>query len=325
MVITPLVAEFTLGTTPIRMVWLILLYIPIYGFGVLLIRELIRRTGGGPGSMLLMGVVYGLVEEGIALQGLTSPHLYHVARWAPRVLGINTAYAELNLTYHVVFSVTIPIVLADLVFPDLARGPYLRRRGLIGTASVALLGVLLLRASVPPQEDPGYVVPAAALLGFLAVIAVLSTTALWLLPKAGRSRRSPTGTPVPSPAVVATACGIATLLFMGLLYPFGGAHRSAFTHGDWTLVPMVLAAAVAVAAGATLRRWSAATAWTRRHLLAAVTGALVAHTLFGLVADTHTIADGVALAVAGVIMCVLLALLDRRVRDGSAGELRRPV
>ncbi|MEV0404744.1 hypothetical protein [Actinoallomurus sp. NPDC050550] len=323
-VITPLVAEFTLGTTPITMAWLILLYVPIYGFGVLTIRELIRRTGGGSGSMLLMGIVYGLIEEGVALQALTSPHLYHVARWAPRPFGINTAYAELNLAYHAVFSVTIPIVLVDLIFPDLAHRPFLRRRGLIGAGAVALLGVLMLRASVPPKEDPGYNVPTAALLVILALIAVLSVAALWLLPRSRRSPRSRAGSPVPSPVVVATVCGVATLLYLGLLFPFGGARRPAFTHGDWTLVPMVLAAVVAVAAWSVIRRWGTAAAWSRRHLLAAVIGALVAHTLFGLGANTHTVANGVGLAAAGVIMCALLALLDRRTRDVPGSGLREP-
>ncbi|GAB3985081.1 hypothetical protein GCM10029978_096700 [Actinoallomurus acanthiterrae] len=312
MVITPLVAEFTLGTTPITMAWLILLYVPIYGFGVLTIRELIRRTGGGFGSTLLMGIVYGLIEEGVALQALTSPHIYHVARWAPRPFGINTAYAELNLVYHAVFSVTIPIVLVDLIFPDLAHRPFLRRRGLVGAGFVALLGVLMLRASVPPKEDPGYSVPATALLVILALIAVLSVAALWLVPRFGRPARSRSR--APSPVVVATVCGVATLLYLGLLFPFGGAHRPAFTHGGWTLVPMALAAAVAVAAWSVIRRWGTTDAWSRRHLLAAATGALVAHTLFGLAANTHTVANAVGLTVAGVIMCVLLALLDRRVR-----------
>ncbi|WP_433182113.1 hypothetical protein [Actinoallomurus sp. CA-150999] len=323
-VITPLVAEFTLGATPIAMAWLILLYIPIYGFGVLTIRELLRRTGGGPGSTLLMGLVYGLIEEGVALQALTSPHIYHVARWAPRPFGINTAYAELNLAYHAVFSVTIPIVLVDLIFPGLAHRPFLRRRGLIGAGVVALLGVLMLRASVPPKEDPGYDVPTVALLVIVALIAVLSVAALWLLPRSGRPARSQTGALVPSPVTVATACGVATLLYLGLLYPFGGAHRPAFTHGGWTLVPMVVGAVVAVAAWSVIRRWSAAAAWSRRHLLAAAIGALVAHTVFGLAANTHTVANGVGLTAAGVVMCALLALLDRRVRDVPGSGLRAP-
>src|SRR4051795_435256 len=95
--IAPAVAELTLGTVPVRMWWVVLLYVPIYGAGVLLIRELVRRTGGGRPSVLLLGLAYGLVEEGLALQSLTSPHLYGAADWGPRPFGINTVYTELNL------------------------------------------------------------------------------------------------------------------------------------------------------------------------------------------------------------------------------------
>ena len=43
--LTPLIAEFALGTVPVRMLYLVLMYIPIYGAGALLIRELARQIG----------------------------------------------------------------------------------------------------------------------------------------------------------------------------------------------------------------------------------------------------------------------------------------
>src|SRR5690606_26530121 len=46
-VLTPLVAELALGSTPVRMAWLVLLWTPVYGAGVLLIRELVARRGRG--------------------------------------------------------------------------------------------------------------------------------------------------------------------------------------------------------------------------------------------------------------------------------------
>lgn len=64
---------------------------------------------------MLLGVGYELVEDGLGLQALTSPHLYGAANWAPRLFGLNTAYWEANVAYHVVFSVLIPIALTDLM------------------------------------------------------------------------------------------------------------------------------------------------------------------------------------------------------------------
>ncbi|MGI5224679.1 hypothetical protein [Actinoallomurus sp. CA-142502] len=311
--IAPVAAELTLGTVKVKMLWLVLLYLPIYGAGVLLIRELVRRTGGGRGSILLMGLVYGLIEEGLALQSLTSPHLYGAAGWAPRLLGVNTAYTELNLPYHVVFSVLIPIALVELVFPTLGSTPYLRRGGLVITGIVAVLGVALLRVSVPPSEDPGYVLPGAALIVIVVLVVVLSVVALRVLPR--RAARVRAAVAVPRPAVAGVVSAVAALGFIGLLYPFAGARHPAFTHGAWVLVPMLAAAALAVGAGLALWRWTAAADWTSRHRLAAISGALIAHTVFGVVANTHTVPDTAGLTVIGVVMIVLLVLLGRRL-DG---------
>jgi hypothetical protein len=225
-VLAPVVAEVTLGTVRLAMIWVVLIYLPIYGTGVLVVREVVRRTGGGWGSVLLLGLAYGLVEEGVALQSLTSPHLYGAAGWAPRPFGINSAYAELNLPYHAVFSVAIPIALVERMFPALRRTPFLRRGGLIVTAIVAVLGVGLLRASVPPSEDPGYTLPAPAL-AVLCLLIVALVLAAVRFPAGSR----PSGAEPPRPAVVGSGCAAAVLAYLGLLYPFGGARRPAFTEG----------------------------------------------------------------------------------------------
>jgi hypothetical protein len=310
MLIAPAAAELTLGTVKLKMAWLILLYVPIYGAGVLLIRELVRRTGGGRASLLLMGLVYGLVEEGLALQSLTSPHLYGAAGWAPRLLGVNTAYTELNLPYHVVFSVVVPIALVELVFPGHGPAPYLRRGGLVSTAIVAVLGVVLLRVSVPPSEDPGYVAPGTALIVIVVLVVVLSVIALRVLPQ--RPARVRPAVVVPRPGVAGVVSAVAAFGFLGLLYPFAGARHPAFTHGAWVPVPMLTAAGLAVCAGLALWRWTAADGWTNTHRLAVISGALIAHTVFGVVANTHTTPDTVGLTVIGVVMTILLGLLARR-------------
>jgi hypothetical protein len=319
--LAPLVAEVTLGTVPLEMIWVVLVYLPIYGAGVLVIREVVRRTGGGWGSMLLLGLAYGLVEEGVALQSLTSPHLYGAAGWGPRPFGINSAYAELNLPYHAVFSVAIPIALVERIFPSLGRTPFLRRSGLIVTAIVAILGVGLLRASVPPSEDPGYAlsIPALAALAVLVVALVMAAVRL-----PGGSMRG--GVEPPRPAIVGSGCAAAVLGYLGLLYPFGGARQPAFTDGLWVLVPMLVAAVVAVSAGLALRRWSTAPGWTPRHQLAALGGALLAHTTFGAVAvaAAHGAPDVAVQLAWGLATVLLLVALDRRDRALPQAETAGP-
>ncbi|MFI7043046.1 hypothetical protein ACWDTT_09390 [Streptosporangium sandarakinum] len=343
--LTPVVAELTLGNPPLRQAWLLLLWMPIYGAGTVLIRELVRRTGRGWPAVLLLGAAYGIVEEGLALQALTSPTIYGVADWAPRILGLNSAYTELNIPYHAVFSVALPILLVDLLFSDLRHRPYLGRTGLVVAGVVFVLGALLLRWTTA-FIDPGHQAPPAALAAFVLAIAALAVLALRFVPRhpglptaasrtvpapqSAASRTVPTppsaapgAVPVPSvvasrvvptPPVVACLAGVVAFGYLALLFPFGGARHPAFTQGGWVVVPMVAAALLAVAAGMLLRRWTAHGGWHDRHSLALAGGALVAHTVFGVIANGENTTDRVSLAALGLVMIGLLALLGRRTR-----------
>lgn len=308
--LTPLIAEFSLGTVPVRMLYLVLMYIPIYGAGALLVRELARRSGGGWPTVALLGVCYGLLEEGLALQSLTSPHLYGAATWGPRVFGINSTYTELNLPYHVVFSVLIPIAVVELLFPRLGTKSYLRRGGLVLTTFVTILGAILLRLAVPPTEDPDYQMSAIAILIVLTLIVSFGTLALRTLP--ARRLGSPSASPAPAPAVVGAVCGIATLAFLALLFPIGGARQPAFAHGNWVLVPMAVAAAIAIGTARLLARWSADLAWTARHRAVAIGAALIGHSVFGLATRAKTMPDRVLMAVVLVAFGLLTARLANR-------------
>ncbi|MER6509664.1 hypothetical protein ABT158_22775 [Nonomuraea sp. NPDC001636] len=312
--LTPVVAELTLGNPPLRQAWLLLVWTPIYGAGTVLIRELVRRAGRGWGSVLLLGAAYGIVEEGLALQALTSPTLYGAAGWAPRVLGLNSAYTELNLPYHAVFSVALPILLADLLFPALRHRPYLGRAGLVVAGVVFVLGVLLLRWTAAFM-DPGYLAPWPVQAGLLLAVAALAVLALRVVPP-------PSGTPaggsaggsagVPAAALVAVGAGGVAFGYLALLFPFGGARHPAFTQGGWVAAPMAAAALLAVVAALLVRRWAARGGWGDRHSLALAGGALVGHTAFGVLANGQTPADRISLTVLGLVMAALLALLARR-------------
>ncbi|MGH7883880.1 MAG: hypothetical protein ACREN8_13430 [Candidatus Dormibacteraceae bacterium] len=186
--LTPLIAEIAFGSTPLRMAWLVLLWLwlPIYGAGILLVRESVRRTGRGWPSILLLGLAYELVEDGIGLQALSSPHLYHAANWGAGIFGLNLPYWELNAIYHIIFSAMIPIFLTDLMFPAYRYLPYLKKTGFVITAIVALLGVGLLRVAVPPSQDPGYTAPWFITFGCVVGVIILAVIALRILPPANR-------------------------------------------------------------------------------------------------------------------------------------------
>ncbi|MFC4114347.1 hypothetical protein [Nonomuraea zeae] len=312
-VITPVIAELTLGNPPLSRIWLMLLWIPIYGAGTVLIRELVRRRRGGWPSILLLGLAYGIVEEGLVLQALSSPTLYGAAGWSPRFLGLNGAYTELNLPYHAVFSVALPILLADLAVPSLRERPYLKRTGIVVAGVVFVLGGLLLRVTVATSIDPGYQAPVAVLAGCVAAVALLAVLALRVLPPAARSTRQVSRAGMaPGPWAVGAFGVLAGFGYLALLFPFGGAARPAFTHGGWVAAPMLAAAVLAVLAGWLVRRWTASGGWTDRHSLCLAGGALLGHTAFGVLANADTLADKLELSALGLVMLALLALLGRR-------------
>jgi len=311
-VITPLAAELTFGSTPLRMAYLVLLWVPIYGAGVLLIRELVRRAGRGWPSILLLGIAYGMLEDGIGLQALTSPRLYDAAEWGMRVGGVNLAYWEATAIYHTVFSVAIPIALTELLFSSHGRRPYLRTGGLVLTATVTALGVAVLRFTVPVAQDPGYQAPLPFVLAVVVAVLVLGVVALRLLPRTGGR---PTTRPVARPAWWYLGSFVAVLAFLALSHPMFGAEQPAFTRGDTVAIPMAAVVLLTVGAVLMLRSAGSSTGWTPRHTLAVAGGALVGHGVAGLAITAfveRTLADRVGLAVLTVLTAVVFVLLDRR-------------
>jgi hypothetical protein len=311
-VLAPLIAELALGSTPIRMAWLVILWVPIYGAGVVLIRELVIRLGRGWPSILLLAVGYELAEDGIGLQALTSPHLYGAAEWGLRLGGFNVPYWEANLIYHAIFTLAIPIALTDLLFPAHRRRPYLGRSGTVVATAVAVIGVGVLRVSVPPSEDPGYQAPVPFVVGCVVAVLGLGVLALAVVPPA---RRCPTAARIPSGTWLFTAAGVGILVFFVLTFPLFGSRQPAFTHGPAVLMPMVAAAALVAAGWIALRRMSRSPVWTERHTLAVIAGALIAHSIGGLVAMAHTTIDRVGLIAIIAISCLAMWLLDRHLRQ----------
>lgn len=314
-VLTPLVAELALGSTPVRMAWLVLLWTPVYGAGVLLIRELVARRGRGWPSILVLAVAYELVEDGIGLQALTSPHLYDAASWGARVLGVNLPYLEANLVYHAVFTVCVPIALTNLLFPAHRGRPYLGVPGTVVTAVVAVLGVGLLR-TVSLSEDAGYQAPVAFQAGVAVLVTALGVVALFVLPRPRAS--GAVAARVPSRTALVVGSGLATLVFVGLSFPLPGARQPAFTEGWAVLVPMAVVAVGAAVCARYLLRVAATPGWTPRHTLALVGGALVAHSVAGLVVMASTPVDRVGLGVIIVLTVVGLLLVDRKLHPHPA-------
>ena len=140
----PLVAEYLLGDLSIKMLAALVMMAPMYGGGALLIREVVRRTGRGWPSILLLGAAYTLIEEGFTTQSLFNPdylkmHMHLLSHaWIP-ALGIGAWWTLFMFNLHTFWSMGVSIALVEALVPARAEQPWL---GPFGDSIVAVLFLL---------------------------------------------------------------------------------------------------------------------------------------------------------------------------------------
>jgi hypothetical protein len=161
-----------------------------YTAGALLVREALIRWRKGWPTAILLALAYGITEEGLgdntlfnSLQGRDGV-LGHFGRF----LGVNWIWSAGVLTFHVVYSIGLPILLLGLALPK-TRG-----RSLLGHRGIAVafltLGLSTATETVLVFEGTGFWMGESLFVG-----SVLAIVALVL---AGRS--VPTPDPFPPTA-----------------------------------------------------------------------------------------------------------------------------
>lgn len=157
--LSPIIGELLSGSAPpvefFNPFGLIILP-ALYGSGALLVREVALRWGKRWPTILLLGLAYGIVEEGLMVKSFFDPHWMDLGllgvygRWA----GVNWVWSISLMIYHAVISIAIPILLVELLYPEKRDQPWLGRRGRIGLSTllvlVVLFGFLALTTYRPP-------------------------------------------------------------------------------------------------------------------------------------------------------------------------------
>jgi hypothetical protein len=115
----------------------------LYGCGALLCRELKVRWGKGVGSLILLGCAYAVAEEGLMVASFFNPNWVDLGalQGFGRALDVNWVWAVELTIYHAFFSVTTPVLLVELMYPDDKVRPWLSSRGLKVAAGAFLLDV----------------------------------------------------------------------------------------------------------------------------------------------------------------------------------------
>src|SRR5271157_2444588 len=183
--LSPGIPEYLSSSSPLSSVILNPIFFPIqlalnlglYVPGVLLVREAMIRWHKGLGSVLLLGAAYGILEEGVALSTLfyskAQPvgNLGYYGHW----VGVNWIWVAGILPVHMIFSITIPIVLLGLALPRTRGEPFLSGRKLPATIAVLAVDVILLMLFVFGVNSFWMGTP--VFIGSLLSIAVLVYTA----------------------------------------------------------------------------------------------------------------------------------------------------
>jgi hypothetical protein len=309
--LAPFIAEFLFGATPISRIAGFAFLVLLYGGGAVLIRELARRRGTGWGRIAVLGVAYAFIEEGLAVQSFFNPDLFQAGAIGGRALGVNWVWSEWTVGYHILWSLLIPILLTELLFPDRRTEPWLKTGGMAAAGICFALGATVIGVAFRRTIAPTFRAPAAHLaITALAAAVLIAVGLIWPAKPGLRPSEGPDRT-APSPWLVASIVLTVTAAWFGLFF-----LPEAIKSGARALLPMAAAGAMAGGTGLLIRKWSTPDRrWTDLHSLAIVLGALPANMLFGfLVVTAGNRTDQVGQAIACSMTLALIAFFANRMR-----------
>ncbi|PRX96577.1 hypothetical protein [Allonocardiopsis opalescens] len=305
----PISAEYLIGYDvlagdPLAMLFGLMVFAPLYGAPALLIRELVRRTGGGWPSILLLGAAFGLVQAGLIDQGLFNPAYRDIFYWD--ALRQPTFLAPLGTSGFMLFhftalhafgSVYAPVAVAEALAGRNRDRPWLRPLGLTATTVVWLLAGWYVLADHLRLE--GWQPSAWQVAGTVAAVGAL----VWAALRTARPSPVSGRTPAPSPFVVlVVSLGLlAARPLLAALSPAGPGWNS------WG--PTLFAVAAVVLWSYLMLRWSRAPGWSGTHVLASAAGYLFAVGGAAFLVTPLGDVDPAAKAAGNIALLVLVAVL----------------
>ena len=175
--LSPMIAELLSGSIPPLYFFnpiSLMFFLMFYGCGALLSRELIVRWDKGKASLLLLGAAYGVWEEGVSVKSFFDPNwvdlgiLGSFGRW----LGVNWLWMFELTVYHAVMSITIPIVIVEIIFPEDRHFSWIGKKGMIVATSAFLFSTIVLNLGLTKyQPAPIYYLLCFVLIGFFIYLA----------------------------------------------------------------------------------------------------------------------------------------------------------
>lgn len=131
--IAPIFGELFSGSSPLNEYINPITFITLgllYGCGAVIIRELLFRWGKGWGSLLLLGIAYGIYEEGILVQSFFDPGWMDLGSLAVygRAFGVNWVWTEHLIIFHTAISIAASIAFVQALYPERRGEPWVTSR-----------------------------------------------------------------------------------------------------------------------------------------------------------------------------------------------------
>ncbi len=233
----------------------------LYGSGAVLARELRVRWRKGWLSLLLLGLAYGLFEEGLMVRSFFDPNWMDLGSLGVygRALGVNWLWTYHLTVYHAAVSILVSVAFVEILYPERRKEAWVTGRKTWRLLWLLLLLTLPLGKALNPYDAPdGWL-----LVTWLTILALMALARRAPTPRGAQTR----GTAPPRRFF---ALGFLGLLAHHLTLYFGADGGA---YGPWTAFLLTLAVDGLVLWLAW--RWSGGfAAWDDRGRLALINGTL---------------------------------------------------
>ena len=298
LLLAPLTGELLSGSSPPAeyfQPFTFILLTALYGCGALLVREIARRWRLDLRGIFLLGMAYGIYEEGVLVQSFFNPAwmdlgiLGEYGRW----LGVNWIWSIALTLFHASISISVPILLVELIFPAHKDALWLGKRGMV-ICAIILLDLLPLMPFLVAYHSLG---------GIMASLASMAILAFFAKKDARKRDMNGSGKPVKPRVVMVVFLFFMIALILGM-YAFPALGLPVWS--DF----LFLSALPWLALLCSLRL--GVFGWDERHCWSAVFGLLLPWLLLSFAAEAENAArpdDTSGMSLVGLISILLLIVL----------------